>query len=72
MKGDHIFLEVHSPPSEVAFHVLLPENSAVDSVSLNGKDVEFTNRRIERSCYVDFEAKVEKDAAVKIRLTKRG
>ena len=72
MKGDHIFLEVHSSLSEVAFHVLLPGNSAADSVSLNGKDVEFTNRRIEHSCYVDFEAKVEKDAAAKIHLTTVG
>jgi hypothetical protein len=57
--------------SEAALHVLLPENSIADSVSLEGKDVGFTNRRIEHSCYVDFEERIEKDAAFKIHFTKR-
>ncbi len=71
LERNHIFLEVHSAVSEAAFHVLLPENSIADSVFLEGKDVEFTNRHVEHSCYVDFEERIEKDAAFKIHFTKR-
>ncbi len=71
LKRDQIFLKVYSPVSDAAFHVLLPENSTADSVSQDGKDVGFTNQRIEHSGYVDFEAKIEKNATFIIHFTKR-
>jgi len=67
----HVRLDVLSPLSEVAFHVLMPRNSAADSVYIDGKDVEYTNVQVEKSCYVDFKANIEKDAAIQICLTKR-
>jgi hypothetical protein len=70
-KGGHVLLDIQSPASKVAFHVLLPEDSEADSVSIAGKDVEFINLRIEASNYVDFTADIEKDAAVKICLAQR-
>jgi hypothetical protein len=71
-KEGHVRLDVLSPLSEVAFHVLIPKSSAADSVSLDGTDVEYTNVQVEESCYVDFKANIEEEAAVKINLTKRG
>ena len=70
-KGGHVLLDIQSPASKVAFHVLLPEDSAADSVSIGRKDVEFINLRRGDSSYVDFTADIGKDAAVKIRLTQR-
>ena len=68
---DHISLEVQTSSSEVFFHVLLPERSAAGSVSVNGRDVEFKNVRLEKSHYVDFEAKIDKEAEIKIHLSKK-
>ena len=66
---DHISLEVRTSSSEVFFHVLLPERSAAGSVSVNGKDGKFKNVRVEKSHYVDFEAKINKEAEIKIHLS---
>ncbi|MDH5467438.1 MAG: hypothetical protein OEY25_08470 [Candidatus Aminicenantes bacterium] len=66
---EHVTLEVRTSPSEVSFHILLPERSAADSVSVDGRDVEFENVRIEKSHYVDFVVKVNKKAEIKIHLT---
>jgi len=70
-KEGHVLLDIQSPASKVAFHVLLPEDSEADSVSIGRKDVEFINLRRGDSSYVDFTADIGKDAAVKIRLTQR-
>ncbi len=70
-RGGHVSLDVLSPLSEVVFHVLIPKSSAADSVSIDGKDVEYTNIQVEESCYVDFKAHIEKDASITISLTKR-
>ncbi len=70
-EGGHVRLDVRSTLSEVAFHVLIPKNSAADSVFLDGKNVEYSNAQVEESCYVDFKARIENGAAVKISLTKR-
>jgi hypothetical protein len=70
-KGGHVSLDVLFPLSEVVFHILIPRSSEADFVSIDGKDVEYTNAQVEESCYVDFKANIEKDAAIKISLTKR-
>ena len=70
-KGGHVLLDVQSPGSKVEFHVLLPKNSEADSVSIEGKNVKFTNLRKGNSSYVDFASDIEKEAAVKIRLAQR-
>jgi hypothetical protein len=69
-KGDKIVLEVHSPQSKVFFHVLLPEDSQAKSVSVDGRDTEFANERIEQSPYVNFIAEIMADALIKIQLIK--
>lgn len=70
-RGGRVLLDVHSPLSEVMFHILIPSGSAADSVSIDGKDVEYTNVQVEKSCYVDFKARIEKDVAITISLAKK-
>ena len=67
-KGSHLLLEVSSPYSEVEFHVLLPENSRAESVSVDHKNVECLNLRVENSGYADFKTQIKKEASVKIHL----
>jgi len=69
-RGDHIILEVHSPRSDITFHVLLPESTAAKAVRVNGKNIEYSNSRIEKSSYVDFEAEIKNDATINIQLRK--
>ena len=66
---EHVSLEVRTSSSEVSFHVLLPEGLAADSVSVDGRDVEFKNVRIEKSHYVDFVVKINKKAEIRIHLS---
>ncbi len=70
-EGGRVSIDILSPLSEVVFHVLVPRSTAANSVSIDGKDVEYRNVQVEESCYVDFKASIEKGAAIKISLTKR-
>lgn len=70
-KGDHIDLEVHCNQSDIIFHILLPEHSVAKAVSVNGKNIEYTNLLIEKSSYVDFLTKIENESQIKIQLIKK-
>jgi len=67
-KEDTVQLEITCLQSELFFHVLLPDNSTVKNVKINGKDVNFSIASIEKSKYVDFEGRVEGGAEIKIGL----
>ena len=67
-RGDRICLDVLSSESEILFHVLLPENFSVQSVRAGGNDVEFRNRMIEKSPYVDFSAEASGGVTIEIHL----
>lgn len=69
-KGDLILLEAQGQHSDIDFHVLLPAESVAKAVQLNGKEIKSINTRIERSRYVDFRIKVEKEARISIELVK--
>ena len=67
-RGDRICLDVLSSESEILFHVLLPENFSAQSVRAGGNDVEFRNRMIEKSPYVDFSAEASGGVTIEIHL----
>ncbi len=66
--GDTIGIEVETPASQVDFHILLPVGVTALSVTVDGKDTDFINCRIQESGYVDFTAAVRNRASVIVRL----
>jgi hypothetical protein len=69
-KEDHVVIDVHSPHSNIFFHVLLPEDSRATAVNIDGNDTEFANERIEHSPYVNFLAEIRGDSLIKIQWAK--
>ncbi len=69
-KKDLICLDVRTSQSKILFHVLVPKDFEGKSVSVGGKDIEFQNRLIEKSPYVDFCAEVLGESSIKIQLKK--
>lgn len=65
---DQIYLEIYSPRSDVLFHVLLPVNSVVQSVSADGKRIEHQKIEVEKSSYVDFALEISEAASIRIIL----
>jgi hypothetical protein len=61
-----IRIDATADRADVAFHVLLPEGTEAAGVRVDGAEVPFENRRVERSPYVDFETKVAGTAGVDI------
>ncbi|MGD2294362.1 MAG: hypothetical protein PVF22_00825 [Candidatus Aminicenantes bacterium] len=68
IKSDRCQIEVICGESDLDFHVLLPNNSSVQDVSVNGAGVDFELYRVENSTYVDFQLESVRKAFVDIRL----
>ena len=67
---DRIEIEVFIPKSDIRFHVLLPEGTSAEKVTVNDAPAHHSNTRIETSRYVDFNAVVEDRASIQIQLKK--
>ena len=65
-EADRIRIRVESGGAEVAFHVLLPEETEAGQVTVDGEVVSHQDVRIRESRYVDFSARVNKGASVEI------
>lgn len=59
-RRDFIYMKVENPPSELAFHLLLPEDTSASTVRVNKKDCGFEESTLRESNYVDFSV-CEKD-----------
>ena len=67
---DHssVNIEIQAQDADVSFHLLLPAKSSVRSVQANGEDMDFSQRTVVKSSYVDFSLRVKKGAVLKINL----
>ena len=59
LSTEQILLTVKSQSSEVDFHVLLPEGTMAQKVSSENRELQFENKLVEQSRYVDFKEKVK-------------
>lgn len=69
--NNEMILQVNASSSEIDFHVLLPKNYSVKSVSVDGKEINFEYYKIEKSLYADFHEKVTSNVKIEIRLKQR-
>ncbi len=65
---DQITLEIESPGSDIQFHVLFPQNTMVESVSIDNNATSYQLTDVENSRYVDFEATSICQARIDIKL----
>jgi hypothetical protein len=68
VRPEKVQLEVEAAGSQVSFHVLLPAGADARSVRCGGRDLPFRCVDVEQSRYVDFEAKIAKQARYDIAL----
>lgn len=59
-----IEMEAYSSGTETLFHILLPEQTEVNSVSIEGSTVDWKKMLVEQSCYLDFNASVSGSAKI--------
>ncbi len=65
---EKIVLNIKANNAEIDFHVLLPGNSTVKKVSLDGRESGFKDVKIGESNYADFSAKVQENTKVIINI----
>jgi hypothetical protein len=63
-----ITIDVEAPPSDAAFHVLLPSGSQARAVRQAGRDLPFGASAVESSSYVDFSVTLDGASAIEIDL----
>jgi hypothetical protein len=63
-----ITINVWAEESDIRFHVLLFANTMAKTASLNGKLLAFQNCLVEKSHYVDFDARIKGNAVIEIIL----
>ncbi len=66
--GGRVRIDLWGADSDVAFHVLLPQDAEAAAVRLDGRDVAFTNTRVESSRYVDFDVGIRQGTSLEIVL----
>lgn len=63
-----ISLDVRAQDSQASFHVLLPKETEVQRVEIEGSHSPFSVQKIEKSVYVDFDCRISQKANIKIYL----
>ncbi len=66
--GDKILLEIETKNSNTEVNILLPDGAKAKRVVFNGKDIEFKNVKVEKSCYAEFKINVKGSGSVKVFL----
>ncbi|MDP8207067.1 MAG: hypothetical protein P9L92_10420 [Candidatus Electryonea clarkiae] len=65
---NHIHIEIKCDDSNIRFHLMIPDQTNAEHVTINGEVVKHHNVTIEKSRYVDFETSARRGIAVKVRL----